>query len=80
MFQIEDILEKTYDLRMIGKEAFKTYIRAYSLRTLRNIFNINQIDLKAVALSFGFSEVPVVDLNVYIKKRDRNNKIKKFTT
>lgn len=46
-----------------AKEAFKSYVRAYDSHQLKSIFDISTIDLAKVALSFGFTVPPVVDLS-----------------
>ncbi|KAB0377532.1 hypothetical protein FD755_011976, partial [Muntiacus reevesi] len=48
----------------IHPEAYKSYIRAYDSHSLKQIFNVNNLNLPQVALSFGFKVPPFVDLNV----------------
>lgn len=59
-----------------AKEAFKSYVRAYDSHQLKSIFNVDTLDLAKVALSFGFTVPPVVDLSefqlnpfIYFKSR-----------
>lgn len=47
---------------MSAKEAYKSYVRAYDSHSLKNIYDINKLDLLAVAKSFGFEHPPFVDL------------------
>ena len=54
MFQLENLLQKCYHLNRSGQEGYKAYVRAYASHSLKNIFDVNQLDLKQVALSFGF--------------------------
>jgi ATP-dependent RNA helicase DDX18/HAS1 len=49
-------------LNKSAREAFKAYVRAYDSHSLKNIFDVNQLDLKATAKSFGFAVPPFVDL------------------
>ncbi|KAL4829581.1 hypothetical protein H8958_005603 [Nasalis larvatus] len=62
--QLEKLIEKNYFLCKSAQEAFKSYIRAYDSHSLKQIFNVNNLNLLQVALSFGFKVPPFVDLNV----------------
>lgn len=46
-----------------GKDAFKSFIRAYDSHQLKTIFSLAQLDLQLVAKSFGFTQPPAVDLS-----------------
>lgn len=61
--QLEKLISKNYFLNQSAKEAFKSYVRAYDSHQLKNIFNVDTLDLGKVALSFGFTVPPVVDLS-----------------
>uniref|UniRef100_A0A8P0N7S8 ATP-dependent RNA helicase n=1 Tax=Canis lupus familiaris TaxID=9615 RepID=A0A8P0N7S8_CANLF len=63
-FQLEKLIEKNYFLHKSAQEAYKSYIRAYDSHSLKQIFNVNNLNLPQVALSFGFKVPPFVDLNV----------------
>ncbi|KAB0357741.1 hypothetical protein FD754_001897, partial [Muntiacus muntjak] len=62
--QLEKLFEKNYLLHKSAQEAYKSYIRAYDSHSLKQIFNVNNLNLPQVALSFGFKVPPFVDLNV----------------
>ncbi|XP_036175495.1 ATP-dependent RNA helicase DDX18 isoform X3 [Myotis myotis] len=62
--QLEKLIEKNYFLHKSAQEAYKSYIRAYDSHSLKQIFNVNNLNLPHVALSFGFKVPPFVDLNV----------------
>ncbi|KAI5933684.1 ATP-dependent RNA helicase DDX18 [Manis javanica] len=62
--QLEKLIEKNYFLHKSAQEAYKSYIRAYDSHSLKQIFNVNNLNLPQVALSFGFRVPPFVDLNV----------------
>lgn len=62
--QLEKLISKNYFLNMSGKEAFKAYVRAYDSHHLKQIFDIDTMDLSKVALSFGFTVPPAVDLSI----------------
>lgn len=71
LFQLEKLISKNYFLNQSAKEAFKSYVRAYDSHQLKTIFDVNTLDLQAVAKSFGFLVPPVVDLKVGAAKRQR---------
>ncbi|XP_046312824.1 ATP-dependent RNA helicase DDX18 [Marmota monax] len=62
--QLEKLIEKNYFLHKSAQEAYKSYIRAYDSHSLKQIFDVNNLNLPQVALSFGFKVPPFVDLNV----------------
>ncbi|KAL7730372.1 hypothetical protein ACLKA6_016608 [Drosophila palustris] len=72
--QLEKLISKNYFLNQSAKEAFKSYVRAYDSHQLKQIFNVNTLDLQAVSKSFGFLVPPVVDLKVGAAKRERPEK------
>lgn len=63
-FQLEKLIEKNYFLHKSAQEAYKSYIRAYDSHSLKQIFNVNNLNLPQVALSFGFKVPPFVDLSI----------------
>uniref|UniRef100_A0A4X1SQL3 ATP-dependent RNA helicase n=1 Tax=Sus scrofa TaxID=9823 RepID=A0A4X1SQL3_PIG len=71
--QLEKLIEKNYFLHKSAQEAYKSYIRAYDSHSLKQIFNVNNLNLPQVALSFGFKVPPFVDLNV----NSNDGKVKK---
>ncbi|XP_019520910.1 PREDICTED: ATP-dependent RNA helicase DDX18 [Hipposideros armiger] len=62
--QLEQLIEKNYFLHKSAQEAYKSYIRAYDSHSLKQIFNVNNLNLPQVALSFGFKVPPFVDLSI----------------
>ncbi|KAE9417261.1 hypothetical protein Angca_005849, partial [Angiostrongylus cantonensis] len=63
--QIENLIEKNYYLNKSAKEAYKCYVWAYDSHSLvRDIFDVNKLDLIAVCKSFGFAVPPFVDLPI----------------
>ena len=57
-------MAKNYYLNMSAKEGYKAYIRAYATHSRKDIFDVNQLDLCKVALSFGITVPPRVDLSI----------------
>ncbi|XP_011499829.1 PREDICTED: probable ATP-dependent RNA helicase pitchoune [Ceratosolen solmsi marchali] len=72
--QLEKLISKNYFLNLSAKEAFKAYVRAYDSHHLKQIFNIETLDLAHVAKSFGFVVPPAVDLKVGYNKNSRPRK------
>lgn len=60
--QLEKLIGKNYFLNLSAKDAYKAYVRAYDSHSLKHIFDINTLNLIAVAKSFGFHAPPFVDL------------------
>lgn len=67
--QLEKLITRNYFLNQSAKEAFKSYVRSYDSHQLKTIFDVNTLDLQAVAKSFGFLVPPVVDLQVVAKRK-----------
>ncbi|XP_028820297.1 ATP-dependent RNA helicase DDX18 isoform X2 [Denticeps clupeoides] len=66
--QLEKLIEKNYYLHKSAQEAYKSYVRAYDSHSLKQIYNVETLNLPQVALSFGFKVPPYVDLNVHSSK------------
>lgn len=62
--QLEKLIEKNYFLHMSAKEAYKGYMRAYASHSMKTVYDVNTVDVQAVAKSFGFKVAPYVDLGV----------------
>ena len=56
-------------MNLSAKEAFKAYVRSYESHSLKNIFNVQTLDLKAVGQSFGFVSPPHIDIGVGVSKK-----------
>ncbi|XP_045767201.1 probable ATP-dependent RNA helicase pitchoune [Maniola jurtina] len=55
-------------------EAFEGYIRAFEVKKLKQVFNLLNMDLDAVARSLGLDEKPDVDIRVGFSKKHRPRK------
>lgn len=62
--QLEKLISKNYYLNKSAKEAYRSYLQAYASHSLKKIFDINELDLKKVAASFGFTIPPNVNITV----------------
>lgn len=75
--QLEKLVAKNYALNVSAKEAYRSYVRAYNSHGLKDIFDTSNLDLVAVAKSFGFEHPPPVDLPaVGIKRKKSMNDMK----
>jgi hypothetical protein len=50
---------------MSAKEAYKGYVRAYASHSMKNVYDVDTLDLLKVAQSFGFKQAPFIDLGLY---------------
>jgi ATP-dependent RNA helicase DDX18/HAS1 len=64
VLQLELLIGKNYFLNLSAKEAYKAYVRAYDSHHLKQIFDVETLDLAKVAASFGFRVPPAVDLRI----------------
>lgn len=64
VLQLEKLIGKNYFLNLSAKEAYKAYVRAYDSHHLKQIFDVETLDLAKVAASFGFRIPPAVDLRI----------------
>jgi hypothetical protein len=60
VLQLEKLIGQNYFLNLSAKEAYKAYVRAYDSHHLKQIFDVETLDLAKVAASFGF-QVPPAD-------------------
>ncbi|XP_059484839.1 probable ATP-dependent RNA helicase pitchoune [Neocloeon triangulifer] len=72
--QLEKLIGKNYFLNQSAREAYKAYVRAYDSNSLKNIYDVETLDLPKVAKSFGFLSAPSVDLKVNSSKANRPRK------
>ncbi|XP_073298858.1 ATP-dependent RNA helicase HAS1-like isoform X1 [Primulina huaijiensis] len=61
----EKLISNNYYLNKSANEAYSSYILAYHSHSTKDIFNVHQLDIQAVAASFGFNFPPKVNLNIY---------------
>ena len=61
--QLEKLVEKNYYLNRSARDGYRSYLQAYASHSLKNIFNVNKLDLQLVAHGFGFAVPPKVQLS-----------------
>ncbi|XP_008665242.3 DEAD-box ATP-dependent RNA helicase 27 [Zea mays] len=74
--QLENIVSGNYFLNKSAKEAYRSYLLAYNSHSMKDIFDIHQLDLKKVAASFCFKEPPKVNLDLE-SSASRHRKMRK---
>ena len=60
--QLCRLVEKNYYLNRSARDAYRAYLLAYASHGLKDVFDVHELDLQAVASAFGFSVPPKVDL------------------
>ena len=56
-----------------ARDAYRSYIMAYASHSMKDIFNVNNLDLKAVALGFGFEVPPIINMS-FVKNSGKNTR------
>jgi len=72
--QFEKLVEKNYYLYAAANDAYKTYLYAYVSQKLKDVYDINGLDLSKVCCSFGFTSPPYVNLNIKLNISSRKKK------
>ena len=73
--QLEKLVEKNYYLHQSARDAYRSYILAYNSHTLKDVYNVHELNLMSVALSFGFHRPPKVQLNLDSKAANGRKRI-----
>jgi ATP-dependent RNA helicase DDX18/HAS1 len=58
--QLEKLISKNYYLHQSARDGYRSYLQAYASYSLKNIFDINKLDLRKVGKAFGFAVPPKV--------------------
>ena len=59
---MQNALLEDRKLQKGAKEALKAYLMGYESHPMQDCFNITKLDILGVALSYGFSEMPQLDI------------------
>ncbi|KAH9487136.1 ATP-dependent RNA helicase [Psilocybe cubensis] len=62
--QLENLLEKNYNLYRSATSGYRAYLQSYASYSLKKIFDVNALDLTKIAKAFGFKVPPRVNLAV----------------
>jgi ATP-dependent RNA helicase DDX18/HAS1 len=65
--QLEHLVQENYYLHKSAREAYRSYMQGYAQHTLKSCFNVQALDVRAVARSFGFDAPPKVHLKISLK-------------
>ncbi|KAJ3202272.1 ATP-dependent RNA helicase, partial [Clydaea vesicula] len=73
--QLEKLVEKNYYLNKSARDGYRSYLQSYASHSLKNIFDVNALDLQRVARAFGFTVPPNVNITISASgKTDRKNR------
>ena len=61
--QFEKLIAKNYFMHRLSREAYRSYLHAYSSHSLKDCFDVNDLDLQKVAVSYGLHAPPRVNLS-----------------
>eukprot|EP00026_Physarum_polycephalum_P006212 Phypoly_transcript_06254.p1 GENE.Phypoly_transcript_06254~~Phypoly_transcript_06254.p1 ORF type:complete len:581 (-),score=128.76 Phypoly_transcript_06254:41-1783(-) len=79
---IEDVVANNYYLFNSARQAYRAYLLSYATHSLKDTYDVFTLDLLSVAKSFGFTDVPKIDLQLVVDKagnKDKNEKKKRST-
>lgn len=75
--QLEKIVMANYYLRTSARQAYEGYLLSYSSCQLKNVFNVQQLDLARVAKGFALSEPPPLKIDLSQSAAHLNKKARK---
>lgn len=75
--QLQRLIEKNYYLNRAARDAYRSYLLAYASHAHKDIFDVQNLDLAAVGLAFGFTTPPRVDIAFGMKGRRHGKDSKK---
>jgi len=68
---MDKLIEKNYHLNKAAFEAYKSYLHAYQSHSLKDCYDVNNLDLSKVCRAFGFKIAPRVSLNISLSDRTK---------
>jgi ATP-dependent RNA helicase DDX18/HAS1 len=66
--QFEKIIDGNYFLNRMARDAYRSYLHAYSSHSLKDVFDVNDLDLQKSAVAFGLKNPPRVNLSNFCAK------------
>jgi ATP-dependent RNA helicase DDX18/HAS1 len=75
--QLEKLVASNYYLKQSARQAYEGYLLSYSSCQLKNVFNIQQLDLARVARGFGLAEPPAIKIDLSQSAAHLNKKVRK---
>ena len=67
--QFEKLVQNNYFLNSAAKDAYRSYLHAYVSHSLKEVFDVNEIDLQKASRAFGLLVPPRVDLDINLKRK-----------
>lgn len=71
--QLTKLISRNFYLHKAARDAYRSYIMSYASHSMKDIFNVNNLDLKAVATGFGFEVPPAINLS-FVKNSGKNTR------
>ncbi|CAL4936531.1 unnamed protein product [Urochloa decumbens] len=75
---LEKIVSDNYFLNQSAKDAYRSYVLAYDSHSMKDIFNVHQLDLQKVAASFCFRNPPKVNLDLESSAAKHRKKMRRL--
>ena len=75
--QLEKLVSSNYYLKTSARQAFEGYLLAYSSTQLKNVFDVQKLDLAQVAHGFALSSPPPVRIDLSQSAANLNKKVRK---
>ena len=69
--QLTKLIKTNYLLNQSAKDGYRAYLQAYASHGLKTVYQIDKLDLKKVASSFGLDQVPRVNLSIGSTKSNK---------
>ncbi|KAJ2725483.1 ATP-dependent RNA helicase [Coemansia sp. Benny D115] len=76
--QLEKLIQKNFYLNKSARDGYRSYLQAYASYQLKNIFNVNSLDLEKVGKAFGFTVPPNVNISIGETRKTDQRKRKSF--
>ncbi|XP_062214290.1 DEAD-box ATP-dependent RNA helicase 27-like [Phragmites australis] len=74
---LENIVGENYFLNQSAKDAYRSYMLAYDSHSMKDIFDVQQLDLKKVAASFCINNPPKVNVGLESSASKHRRKMRK---
>ncbi|GAW81722.1 ATP-dependent RNA helicase HAS1 [Plasmodium gonderi] len=71
---IQSIVTKNFHLHKMARDAFKSYLNGYITYALKDVFDVNNLNLLLTSKNFGLEVPPKVDLNLKLNVKKRKFK------
>ena len=76
-FTTEKLMTENRQLLTSAKDALRSYLMSYERNPLKDCFNVEKLDIEGISKSFGFNEMPYLDIKDVKKKEENGAWIKK---